>query len=302
MGAFWLTGIAARLAADPDLTFRTWPGYEKRARSSGGFDKIMGVVAHHTADGSWGHDRCCQYLYEQSADKPIGNFCLGRDGTITLGAAGASNCQGKGGPVTCSKGTVPLDQGNRNMIAIEAQNNGTGEPWPDAQLKAYVRLVAHLCEEYGLDPARDIFTHAGWCQPSCPGRKIDPAGPTPLYPQLGGLFWARSWPQAEFRKLVAADIEARKPKPVPEDGLPDAPLFLGSSGPQVVALIELLKAFRWYPAEWLSDRNDGKFGARTEAGVRAMQLAFGLASTGIYGEIEVAALVALRAYLAALGG
>ena len=94
--------------------------------------------------------------------KPVGAIYLARDGEIVIGAAGATNCAGKGGPYTTCKGTIPLDSGNSNTITIEAGNAGTGEPWPTAQQDAYVALVAALCSYYDFDPWRDVMAHFEW--------------------------------------------------------------------------------------------------------------------------------------------
>ena len=130
-------------------------------------------------------------MWDTAQDRPIGAILLERDGRVTIGAAGATNCQGKGGPYTTSRGTIPLDKGNAYGIAIEAANNGVGETWPQAQTDAYVTLVAALCAAYGLDPDRDVVSHFEWTD-----RKIDPAGPSP---------WAAgsdSWDMPAFRSDV----------------------------------------------------------------------------------------------------
>ena len=70
------------------------------------------------------------YMIRTAAARPIGNIYLGIDGTAYMLAAGAANTAGKGGPVTMSRGTVGIDHGNTTTWAIEAANNGTGQPWP----------------------------------------------------------------------------------------------------------------------------------------------------------------------------
>jgi hypothetical protein len=47
-----------------------------------------------------------------------------RDGAVWLIAAGAANTAGKGGPLTLSRGTVPLDSGNSTTWAWEVANGG----------------------------------------------------------------------------------------------------------------------------------------------------------------------------------
>lgn len=213
MGRYWLHD-APQMLRDAGLDVDLYPGWELRSRSTGGLDDILGIVAHHTASG--GSEAAGErYSYQNAADRPIGNMHLRRDGTIVFGAAGAANTQGKGGPVTGSRGTVPLNQGNRYMVAIEAHNNGVGEVWPKAQVDAYLVAIAALCKGYGLDPARDVWTHAGYCAPSCPGRKIDAAGPTPSHPELGGIVGRATWSQDELRRLAAAVRVGPTPTPTP---------------------------------------------------------------------------------------
>jgi hypothetical protein len=192
MGAIWLHDLPDWLEV-AGLDVRTWDGWETRSRSSGGYDAIYGVVVHHTASNTE-PDNDCHWEWEASDDRPIGAMLLDRTGRVTVGAAGATNCAGKGGPWTTSVGTVPLDKGNAYTISIEAANSGTGETWPTVQLDAYTVLVATLCDRVGLDPRRDIAAHFEWA----PTRKIDPAGP-PRYASGGA-----SWDMEAFRADVAA--------------------------------------------------------------------------------------------------
>jgi len=203
------------------MKFKLYKGYSTRSRSSGGFDQICGIVMHHDADPTGGSDDdVLTYEYENADDRPIGNFHVQRDGDIWLGAAGASNHAGKGGPVKCSKGTVPQDAGNKFLIGIEASNNGTGEVWNATQMESYLELVTELCKFYKLNPTTDLYAHWTWVQPSCPGRKIDPAGPATNYKQFGGTSGAVSWNMDEVKKEINARLKTTPsptPTPEPED-------------------------------------------------------------------------------------
>lgn len=287
MGSVWLHDMPKWFAQDPKLKVVFFPGWETRSRSTGGFIDVRALGIHHTASAPHDPKYDLNYMWVNSPVKPIGNIYLARDGVIYVGAAGAANTMGKGAPLTTSKGTIPLDMGNQYMLAIEAANNGVGEVWPDAQLEAYVRMCAVLCRNIGLNPGTDIFTHHGYCQPSCPGRKIDPAGPTPLYPSLGGVTGAKTWPQAEFRKLVLALGSTPPPPPPPPPpglhaGAPLPVLQIGSSGAEVTKLINVLKFWKWYPAEFMNDVNNGQYGQRTATGVRNMQTALRVLVSGNY--------------------
>lgn len=216
MGAYWLNDCIPTLQQSLGSKFKLYKGYATRSRSSGGFDRICGIVMHHDADSTSGSDdSVLTYEYENADDRPIGNFHVQRDGDVWIGAAGASNHAGKGGPVSTSQGTVPLDAGNKFLIGIEASNNGIGEPWGTAILDSYLILVTELCKFYHLNPMTDIYAHWTWVQPSCPGRKIDPAGPTAKYPKFGGTSGANKWNMDEVRKEINARIQTT-PSPSPE--------------------------------------------------------------------------------------
>jgi len=204
MGSIWLRDLPDVLEA-AGLFVDVWPGWENRGRSSGGYDAVRAVFVHHTAsDTSPASDM--SFMWENSPDRPIGAIYLARDGRLTVGAAGATNTQGKGGPWTLSTGTIPKDTGNGYGIAIEAANGGTGQPWPAAQTDAYVRACRALAHAYRLDPSRDVLAHYEWCAPSCPGRKVDPVGPSPY------AAGAQSWDMAAFRR----DVAQLEPEPEPE--------------------------------------------------------------------------------------
>lgn len=199
MGKYWLHDLPAELAK-LGIEIELYPGWELRSRSSGGLDGIYAVCMHHTASTTKPENDMA-WQWRNSPISPIGNISLHRDGTIVLGAAGAANTQGAGGPYKTSKGWVPKDAGNRYMIAIEACQGGTGEYWTTAQLDAYVRLVAALCEIYNLDPTMDVLLHATYTT-----RKIDAAGPTPKIPTWGGLSGAKTWNLEAVRRTILEHV------------------------------------------------------------------------------------------------
>jgi hypothetical protein len=188
-------------------------GWEWRARGSGGFPYgPMGVVVHHTAspdrDGQFEGDR--DYCGTGHPDSPVGNLVLGPAGEVSVHAAGAANTQGAGGPWTTSRGGISQDNGNANLIAIEASNDGQGQVWSEAQCDVYVALIRELAGAYGFRLDRwgefssDILSHEEWTRPSCPGRKCDPAGPSPWSPaQSGGCSAGNLWDMNAFRETCA---------------------------------------------------------------------------------------------------
>lgn len=172
MGARYLTDLAAVLAA-AGLAVTEQEGWPTRARSSGGFDgsRPWCVMWHHAASSpDASTESVANYASYGSDVAPVCNLVLGRAGDVIVCAAGATNTNGKGGPLAVSRGVIPLDQMNTHAIGIEAVNTGVGEAWPQAQIDAYFTINNALAAAYDLEPA-DCCTHAVWA----PGRKIDPA-------------------------------------------------------------------------------------------------------------------------------
>lgn len=148
----------------------TTNGWQRRARSSGGFPSApLGVQWHHTAS-STSPANDLSWMIVGCSDAPVGNVLLDRTGCYWPIAAGAANTAGKGGPLTMSRGVVPVDSANSRTFAIEAANSGVGEPWPSAQIEAYFLGSNALNARFG-NPPTDVFNHNTWA----PSRKIDPA-------------------------------------------------------------------------------------------------------------------------------
>lgn len=166
MGAIWLLSMP-QVLRDAGLDVDTYPGWQTRARSTGGYDAIHGVQVHHTASNTTPLNDM-RYMWENAPAKPIGAIHFARNAKVTVGAAGATNTSGKGGPL----GPIPLDQANRYVISVEAANAGNGEPWTKEQQEAYPVICNALVKAYGLDfGVPGIHGHFEWTS-----RKVDPAG------------------------------------------------------------------------------------------------------------------------------
>jgi hypothetical protein len=215
MGAYYVTDMldVLRDAGCAVGENATTDGWQHRARGSGGFNAApLGIQWHHTAsstspanDLSWMIDGC--------DDAPIGNVLLDRTGVFWPVAAGASNTAGKGGPLTLSRGTVPVDSGNSTTFAIEAANGGTGETWPAVQIDAYLAGSNALNARFGNVPG-DVFTHQVWA----PSRKIDPATATAVQGvwRPGSVTSSGTWSLDDIR--AECSRRAGTPPP-PEDDL-----------------------------------------------------------------------------------
>lgn len=220
MGSIYLDGITApsllEVIASSGVPVTGWAGWQTRSRSSGGYSAPpMALVCHHTASPyrstpgqQFAND--ASYCAVGHADAPVANMVLGPEGQVSVHAAGASNHAGSGGPWTTSRGLIPQDGANSRTIAVEASNDGQGQPWPRAQQDAYVAITRAMAQAYGfrLDSwaiyAADVLSHEEWTRPSCPGRKCDPAGPSAWSPKpAGGCSAGNLWRMDTYRATCA---------------------------------------------------------------------------------------------------
>lgn len=169
----------ADIASDAGLVVKvtdTNAGWERRARSSGGFPTApVGVMWHHAASsGSTSDEACVNYQVRGNPDNPVGNMTLGRNGDLWPIAAGASNCSGKGGPMTFSRGVCAKDSGNTALVNVEVNNDGVGGAWSVQCVDAYFKLSNAVNQYLGNQPD-DITSHALGDGSGYTDRKIDPA-------------------------------------------------------------------------------------------------------------------------------
>jgi hypothetical protein len=165
----------ADIASDAGINVKvtnTNAGWERRARSSGGFSATpLGTMWHHAASSTSTSDEACvNYQVRGNPDNPVGNGTLGRNGDFWPIAGGASNCSGKGGPWAFSRGTCGQDAGNTTLVNFEVNNNGVGEPWSTQLIDNYFKLSNAINAFLG-NQATDIVGHHHYT----PSRKIDPA-------------------------------------------------------------------------------------------------------------------------------
>jgi hypothetical protein len=213
MGSIWL-GSLPDVLRNAGLEVEVYPGWEHRSRSSGGYDALLGIQCHHTASSGLNPASDMKYMWENAPARPIGALYLAPIGKWTVGAAGATNTSGKGGPLQTSRGTIPLDAANRYVISVEAANLGDGTPWPAAQQASYVKGVAALNRAYFdgvLVRPGDVHGHFEWT-----ARKVDPAGSSRY------AVGASRWDMGLFRSDVLGLLTPPPPPPPPTiPGVPD---------------------------------------------------------------------------------
>lgn len=193
-------------------------GWERRSRSSGGFDSPpLGVQWHHTASkASVNSD--LSYMIQGSPDKPVGNVLLDRDGIFWPIAGGAANTSGKGGPNAFSRGTCPKDSGNTRLFSIEIANSGVGELYPQAQIDACFIGSNALNAHFGNRPD-DVVSHALGQGDGYTDRKIDPATTNVQGPwQPGSANSSGTWVLSDLRnECLARSQHSPTPIPPPEE-------------------------------------------------------------------------------------
>lgn len=134
-----------------------------KTRGHGPQPEVKGIVCHHTAGPKSGDYPSLAVVRDgrPGLDGPLSHFGIGRTGRIYVIAAG--RCWHN------APSTSALHD-NSSSIGIEAENTGTGQAWPAAQLDAYRKLCAELCREFKL-PASRIKGHR-----EVNVNKVDPKG------------------------------------------------------------------------------------------------------------------------------
>lgn len=219
MGTKYLTELANWLR-EAGLEVIEWGNWKTKGRSSGGFDgdKPWCVMWHHTASKTTPSNDAT-YCFDTAPDAPLANMLLVRSGAVYVGAAGATNTNGKGGPLPVSKGTVPKDAMNTYAVSIEAANNGVGEKWPSVQIDSFFTINNTLTEKLDFLPI-DLATHQQWA----PTRKIDPARAdavlglwVPESVNASGSWKQNSIREEALRRTVV--VPPIPPTPIPEDNM-----------------------------------------------------------------------------------
>lgn len=236
-------------------------------RGNGDMGNVVGVICHHTATPQKNANMpTLTTLIKGRSDLPgpLAQLGLGRDGTYYVVAAGRCNHAGKG----TWKGVTT---GNSSFIGIEAENTGLANdsPWPAVQIDAYQRGVAAILTRIGKGP--DFCAgHKEWALPA--GRKDDP-----------------SFEMNPFRIAVAAILDGAAPAPQPIPAV-EPQALTGASAPRPTLRRPMTGDLVKQVQAKLGVDQDGSFGPKTEAAVRAFQRDQGLVPDGIVGPNTWAAL------------
>lgn len=238
-----------------------------KAAGNGDMGTVKGVLLHHTASPAGSGDHPSLKLVRDGRppsdpwplDGPLSHLLLSRDGTFHVLAAGRCNHAGAGQ-------WHGVTAGNSSFIGIEAENAGTGkEAWPQAQMAAYIAGVTALLKHIRADSVMAVG-HKEYALPR--GRKIDPA-----FDMVDFRQHVENTMELGFSTALRATVTAVDPT--------RAMLAKGDQGTSVKLLQQILR---------LND--DGGFGPKTEAAVKAFQTAHGLLVDGKVGPKTWTALLA----------
>lgn len=143
---------------DWGLTVVEVPGWQTRGSSS---FSPRGHVCHHDVIPPYTSTPAIIIDGRSDLAGPLANFWMERNGRVHLVAAGRANHAGQGG----WQGLY----GNSSVWGTEANNLGTPtDPWPEAQVEAWVTLCAATADFSGFAPSM-ICGHKEWTT-----RKVDP--------------------------------------------------------------------------------------------------------------------------------
>lgn len=259
--------------------FVEYPGW--RNRGHGDFKDIRGVMVHHT-----GGPASAASIADGRPDLagPLSQLHIGRDGTVTLIAAGVAWHAGVG-----TYPWLPPNMGNWHLIGIECEwpygepginpGNAYTVGWRRPQIIALRNTLAAIMlrMRFGVDRIIGHKDYAGSAQ-----GKWDPGN------------MSMDWLRAEVRKdmdgfrfpgedvIDVTPLPLPAPNPVPPPATANVLLYRGMTGPNVRKLQTVLR--RWYSTLAV----DGDFGAHTERAVRDRQRIARIAVDGVVGPVTAA--------------
>lgn len=159
-----ITSISQKLSKHPEKTQLSkinWSDKEWAPTTNLTIRKPNYVLIHHTAQNSTAQTIRTFQLERTGVSS---HYVIGRDGKIVQ----MVNDYARGHHAGAGKWGNDTDL-NSSSIGIELDNNGTTDPWPDAQIDALIELLKVLKTSYNI-PQANFIGHMDYA----PTRKIDP--------------------------------------------------------------------------------------------------------------------------------
>lgn len=271
------------------------PGWETRRGSRYSFDHrpggTLGMIVHHTAAGGSADMPCRNICVNGRSDLkgPLVQFLLGRSGKLLLISQNRCNHAGRGSSEVIKDLEAGRDitaefdagqgaynarnfserqndykKGNGRFWGIEVENNGIGEEYSQAQIKALVKICAAMCKWQGWSH-NQIIHHREWTS-----RKYDMSYTGPLREYVQKMMASSQW-----RVPKAAVQSGTKPPVTP----PKRPTVFkqGSTGEEVKEIQQALSKLGYRVVI------NGDFDTATHYGVVRFQRKHRLTIDGIVG-------------------
>ena len=279
------------------------PNWETARGSKWSFDHrpagTLGMIVHHTAAGGTKDMPCRNICVNGRSDLkgPLVQFLLSRSGKVLLISQNRCNHAGRGSSEVVKDLEARRDitaefdagqsaynarnlgrssdyrKGNGILWGLEVENDGVGEEYSAAQMKALVKLCAAMCKWQGWDH-NAIIHHREWTS-----RKYDMSYVGPLRDYVKRAMASNQW------KLPKAAVQAAIRPPVTRSKTPGT-LERGDKGLEVVKLQKSLTTLGYVLMI------DGDFGAGTLRAVQRFQKKNGLTADGKAGKITLSKIKA----------
>tara|TARA_R110002050_G_scaffold24593_2_gene65711 strand:- start:22470 stop:23591 length:1122 start_codon:yes stop_codon:yes gene_type:complete len=279
------------------------PNWETARGSKWSFDHrpggTLGMIVHHTAAGGTKDMPCRNICVNGRSDLkgPLVQFLLGRSGKVLLISQNRCNHAGRGS----SEVVKDLEQrrditaefdagqgaynarnlgrssdyrkGNGQFWGVEVENDGIGEEYAPAQLKALVKLCAAMAKWQGWDH-NAIIHHREWTS-----RKYDMSYVGPLREYVKKTMTSHQWRLPKTAVQVSTRSSSSTAKTSEK-------LKRGDNGAEVLTLQKSLTTLGYVLIL------DGDFGAGTHRAVQRFQKKNGLTPSGIAGKITLSKIKA----------
>jgi len=176
---YMLTGLP-RMLKNAKLDYELTPGWDDQSLALWGkaMDDVLATVIHttETADSAFarGADAPTKAWVKRGLGYPTYNILIGRSGKIIVNTAGVGAQAGTGSWPThiCPNPGVERDMANFTTLGISMDANESQYPVTTAQLRALIRLLVAIDEEWGA--TLPTIMHAEWAWERTTNKRTDP--------------------------------------------------------------------------------------------------------------------------------
>lgn len=177
--SYMLTGLP-RMLEEAGIDYELTPGWDDQALALWGkpMDGVLATVIHttETADSAFarGADAPTKAWIKRGLGYPTYNLMHGRSGKVVVNTAGVGAQAGTGSWPThvCPNPGVERDMANFTTLGISMDANESQHPVTTAQLRALIRLLVAIDNEWGA--TLPTIMHAEWAWERTTNKRTDP--------------------------------------------------------------------------------------------------------------------------------